>query len=59
MYKLKQMVEPIISVYSLVSVFFGYYIGTDIFNYIKFNRNHNLITEKLERIENSINALKQ
>lgn len=46
--------EPIIVLTYIVTSFFGYYIGTDMGNYIKFRSDFDEIKSGLDRIERKI-----
>ena len=49
--------EPIIVLTYIVTSFFGYYIGTDMGNYIRHRSDYNEINTRLDRIDVSINRL--
>ena len=43
--------EPITTLATLVSAFFGYYVGSDFCNYIRQRHEFSLINSRLEKIE--------
>ena len=50
--------EPITILTYILSSFFGYYIGSDMWNYIKFHSEFEEIKQRLDNIENSINYIR-
>lgn len=49
--------EPITSMTYILTYFFGYYIGSDLYNYYIYRRDFTQIINNLDRIENSLNRL--
>lgn len=49
--------EPIIVLTYIVTSFFGYYIGTDMGNYIRCRSDYNEINSRLDKIDISIKSL--
>ena len=49
--------EPITSLTYTLTWFFGYYIGSDFCNYIKYSREFTTINEKLDKIEQQLNHI--
>ena len=50
--------EPITILTYILAAFFGYYIGSDMWNYIKFRSEFEEIKQRLDNIENSINYIR-
>ena len=50
--------EPITTLIYMLTSFFGYYIGSDMWNYIKFRSEFEEIKSHLDRIETNINRIK-
>ena len=49
--------EPITAIFYTLTTFFGYYVGADMYNYIKFKNEFNEIKYKLDTINESLNRL--
>ena len=49
--------EPITTLTYLLSSFFGYYIGLDIWNQIKFRSEFDEIKSTLDRIQSNLNRI--
>jgi hypothetical protein len=49
--------EPITSLAYIISSFYGYYIGSDLYNYFVYRRDYNELKRTLDSIEVSINRL--
>lgn len=49
--------EPITTLTYMLTFFFGYYIGSDMWNYIKFRSEFEEINYRLDSIEDSINLI--
>jgi hypothetical protein len=49
--------EPIISLTYIVTIFFGYYVGADMYNYFTFKNEFREVKDKLDSITSSLNQL--
>lgn len=49
--------EPITTLATLVSAFFGYYVGSDFCNYVRYRREFLQINSKLEEINFKLSKL--
>lgn len=49
--------EPILAITYLLSSFFGYYVGADMYNYFKFKNEFREVKDKLDNINSSLNQL--
>lgn len=49
--------EPI-SVSTLLTLFFGYFVGTDLLNYTRFREHHCIMLDRLTSIEDRLSSIR-